>query len=122
MDGAGRAMAFPFRVLTFEGDLVAESADGKPIGVAAGAYLVESASDASLATDIDVAAGAEGKVRVEVPERLWLDINLQQEQPARLILFEPVQPGMARTIMRADNSACASSRAWLAVLLRRTKM
>lgn len=107
VDGAGRAMAVPFLVLTFEGEMIAESADGKPAAVAEGAYLVERMGDASLAIDLDVAAGAAEKARIELPERLWLDINFQPDQAARIILFEPVEAEAALAIMRADDGGYA---------------
>ena len=116
VDGAGKARAAPFNVVHAETlEVVAESENGAPVPVPPGFYIVELREDALLTTELEVNGGS-ATARIEIPEALWLDANLEGEE-SRVTLFRPIAEEKVREVF----SAAAFNYAFHSRISRRAK-
>src|SRR5690606_39069449 len=114
--GAGQARAAPFNVVHAETlEVVAESENGAPVPVPPGFYIVELREDALLTTELEVNGGS-ATARIEIPEALWLDANLEGEE-SRVTLFRPIAEEKVREVF----SAAAFNYAFHSRISRRAK-
>lgn len=103
-DGIGTVRALPFKVIALDGRELTESADGSPVQIPAGEYLLEASLDASLGADISVKPGETHLARQRVPGSIWFALNLDPKGQPRPFLWRPVDWQRARNVLAATRA------------------